>query len=423
MFAPPLVDATGAPAEPAHAYVELLTAVPPRLLTYAALLLTVGVAVWRLWIYPRVGVAVASDAAAFGRARRRVAFMGVLGAIGGLVAAGWLLAVQLGALDGAGDSMLGALVAHTRWGRFWSVQAAAFAVAGLAFWAAHRADAGTDVGEVATRAYVVAGAAAGVAAAAQAGLGHAAADEAFPRLALVAAGAHVLGAATWLGTLAVLAIAWLALAPPEPDPVDVLIAPAVARTPAATARLAPTPLPTPRTLADVAYGHVAEVYAAEVHTSAVVTTTLSGRAGRSAASEFGQSDLPRRLPPAALVAPQVAVFSRVALVAAAITVAAGTSNAWMRLAGASPDAGAADRLAALTTSPYGWLLVAKLALVVVVAAVGAVNWRRHTPRLAEPDGRGGMATLDGATRVELGVAAAVLVLSAALALTSPPGTE
>jgi hypothetical protein len=36
---------------------------------------------------------------------------------------------------------------------------------------------------------------------------------------------------------------------------------------------------------------------------------------------------------------------------------------------------------------------------------------------------GDVATLERATRVELGVALGVLVLSAALALTSPPGSE
>jgi hypothetical protein len=49
-----------------------------------------------------------------------------------------------------------------------------------------------------------------------------------------------------------------------------------------------------------------------------------------------------------------------------------------------------------------------------------VNWRRNTPRLAAP---GGPAALERVAGGELALALAALVLSAALALTSPPGAD
>jgi putative copper export protein len=140
------------------------------------------------------------------------------------------------------------------------------------------------------------------------------------------------------------------------------------------------------------------------------------------------------------VGPQVAAFTPLALAGAAATLLAGAANAWLRLTPADPMAPAAARLAALTGSTYGRLLLAKLALVGVVAAAGAVNWRRNGPRLLARNASSGVAVgaadaaahapaadapaaLDRAVRLELGAAALALLLSAALALSSPPGTE
>lgn len=186
-----------------------------------------------------------------------------------------------------------------------------------------------------------------------------------------------------------LAVAWVALSEPGRTPADFLLAPSVG---AEAARWTLTPsAPVPAIVA------------------------LAG-----ASDGADEALLPRVRASAALVAPQVAVFSRVALVAAAATATAGLVNAWLRLGGTDASASAAARAAALTGSRYGWLLLAKVAAVLVVAGVGAVNWRRNTPRLTGPDG---VAALDRATRAELGAAVVVLVLSAALALTSPPGAE
>jgi putative copper resistance protein D len=393
-----LLAADSTAHQPSHDYVALLTAVPPRLLTYAAILLAVGAAAWRLWVVPRARTAADAAPMAFARARRTVALAGLIGAGAGVIAAGWQLSVQLGALGGDADSgaMLAALVRHTRWGAFWMAQSAALTVAAVAFWVAWRGERRADEEAPPPGAYAVAGGAAAVAALAEAGLGHAAADAGAPVLALVSAGAHVLGVSVWLGTLTVLAIAWLALAEPPPDPADALLVPVW---PAAHGRWSAPSVGSGR--ADAPQG-----------------------AGRSFADDvstgewMAQADPPRERAPAALVAPQVAAFSRLALVGAGLTVTAGLVNAWLRLAVPDTAAPVAARLGALAGTRYGWLLVAKLALVAGIAAFGAVNWRRNSPGLAR---EGGVATLERDVRLELGVAVLALVLSAALAVTSPPG--
>jgi putative copper export protein len=101
------------------------------------------------------------------------------------------------------------------------------------------------------------------------------------------------------------------------------------------------------------------------------------------------------------------------------------------MAGASLPTGAAARLGALAGTNYGRLLAAKLAFAAVVAAAGAVNaWGRGGRARRRAIARGGFAeqtvdvpALERTTRVELLVAAVVLALSAALAVSSPPGSE
>jgi putative copper export protein len=365
-----------------HAYVEVLTAAPPRLLTYLAILLVVGAALWRLHVLPRAHDAAASAPPAFARARRAVALAGALGGAVGIGGAAWQLAVQFATLGGD-SAMMRAVVLHTRWGRLLVAQAAAFAVAALAFRVARRADeeSAPDApapDAPAPRAYRIAAAAAFTAAAVQAGLGHAGADEAAPVVALASAAVHVLGAAAWIGTLGALAVAWVALGDPRPDPTAVLLA-------------VPLAEPTARSEGGLTLPALAD----------------------------GDMDARRALPAAALVTSQVAAFSRVALVGAGLTAGAGAVNSWLRLAGADGAAPAAARLAALTGSTYGWLLLAKLAVVGAIVAAGAVNWRRNTARLASGD----VAAIERTTRVELVVALAALALTSALAITSPPGME
>jgi putative copper export protein len=97
----------------------------------------------------------------------------------------------------------------------------------------------------------------------------------------------------------------------------------------------------------------------------------------------------------------VARFSRLSLGAAGLLAASGLVTAWRHL----------KYPAALWTTPYGLALIAKLGLVAGVAAIGAYNWKRVTPRLG--DERGG-AALAQSSRAELLVAAVVLAFSALL---------
>jgi len=108
-----------------------------------------------------------------------------------------------------------------------------------------------------------------------------------------------------------------------------------------------------------------------------------------------------------IVAEMVNAFSPLALVAASFVAFFGVSTAWRHL----------PTLSALWTTPYGYVLVVKLATVAAVVALGAWNWRRVRPTLG-PDAA--TAALRRSARMELVVAGVVLVLSAVLvSLPSP----
>lgn len=101
----------------------------------------------------------------------------------------------------------------------------------------------------------------------------------------------------------------------------------------------------------------------------------------------------------------VTTFSKLALVCVAAILATGIVSAWLEL----------RSLSALWTSPYGRVLMVKLALVALVAAAGAYNWRVATPRLATA---GGVTHIRTVMIVEL--LFAVLVLGATVLLTATP---
>lgn len=97
-------------------------------------------------------------------------------------------------------------------------------------------------------------------------------------------------------------------------------------------------------------------------------------------------------------------FSRVATVAVPLAVATGVASAWRRIPGWSALAWPA--------SPYIWLLAAKVALVLVVLALGAAHRRRVLAQGA-PTRR--------SVQVEIILGIVVLVVTAVLTGTSPPG--
>lgn len=118
-----------------------------------------------------------------------------------------------------------------------------------------------------------------------------------------------------------------------------------------------------------------------------------------------------------LVAEMVRAFSPLALASGGTLVVFGVVTAWRHL----------PTVSALWTTPYGWALVAKLAVVAVVFALGALNWRRVGPALGTERATG---TFRRSATAELAAAGVVLVLSAVLVSlpspkrppAGPPGT-
>lgn len=107
------------------------------------------------------------------------------------------------------------------------------------------------------------------------------------------------------------------------------------------------------------------------------------------------------------VAEMVRRFSTIALASAGLLGVTGVITSWTHL----------NPLAALWTTPYGYALVAKLAVVGVVAGLGAWNWRRVGPSLGSP---GGALAIRRTASTELVFAAVVLFLTAILvSLPSP----
>ncbi len=109
----------------------------------------------------------------------------------------------------------------------------------------------------------------------------------------------------------------------------------------------------------------------------------------------------------AAVAELVNAFSPVALACAGLAAVTGLFAAWVHL----------GTLPALWQSTYGRTLLVKLAVLSVVAATGAYNWRRVRPALG---GDPATARLRRSASLELAVAAAVIAITAVLVATPPP---
>lgn len=97
-------------------------------------------------------------------------------------------------------------------------------------------------------------------------------------------------------------------------------------------------------------------------------------------------------------------FSRTATIMAPVAVLTGVGSGWRLLGGTAP--------AAIVASDYGRLLVIKTVLVIVVLAIGAAQ-RTRIARGTAPSTR--------SMWVEIGVATAVLLVTAVLTGTEPPG--
>ena len=112
--------------------------------------------------------------------------------------------------------------------------------------------------------------------------------------------------------------------------------------------------------------------------------------------------------PSSLLPVLVPIFSSVAIASVATLIATGSVAAWIHL----------ESFGALVGTSYGRLLSLKLAFVLSALGLGAVNWRRLTPRL---DGDAGQDALRRNAARELLLAQVVLVVTAILVRTSPLG--
>jgi putative copper export protein len=110
----------------------------------------------------------------------------------------------------------------------------------------------------------------------------------------------------------------------------------------------------------------------------------------------------------AIAADMVNRFSPLALSMGGVVLVLGAITAWRHL----------PVISDLWTTPYGYALLVKLALVATVFGLGAFNWRRQRPTLGSESAA---ISLKRSARHELTVAALVLVATAILvSLPSPP---
>ena len=107
------------------------------------------------------------------------------------------------------------------------------------------------------------------------------------------------------------------------------------------------------------------------------------------------------------IARLVSAFSPIALLFAGLAALTGVFAAWLHIGFSS----------ALWTSDYGRLLLIKLAILAVVAAIGAYNWRRVKPALGDA---AGTKRVQRSATMELGVGVLVVIVTAILVATPPP---
>jgi putative copper export protein/methionine-rich copper-binding protein CopC len=314
-------------APPSAAGLETPAMIAVRWVGYVALFLVLGAGLFRALIVPRLtvvrpgldGVA----GAAFARAGR-VALAAALALLAADLARLWGEVAVVGAswraplaAGGLRDLLFG-----TTWGWGWLAQVVGAVVLAVAYPRVRAmTPRGSRVALVGTVAVVVGAAAAGHAMSAS-----------FPMLMVIVAGAHLLGAAGWLGVLSLVLIVGIPSA-----------------------------------------------------------AFAGGQGGRETA-----------------VVALIAAFSPVALWCASLAALTGVIMAWVHL----------GSLGALWATPYGWTLLVKLALLGVVATVGAYNWRRLRPTLGTAPAT---ARLRRSAATELTIAAMVLAVTAVLVALPTPG--
>ena len=120
--------------------------------------------------------------------------------------------------------------------------------------------------------------------------------------------------------------------------------------------------------------------------------------------------LPRQSGRPELALSMIAAFSPLALGAAATVALTGGVAGAMHL----------GSLSALVSSRYGRTLLIKVGMVLAVVALGAFNWKRAGPQAMQQGDERSMAR---SIRAELAVSLLVLLATAVLIVTPPPGEE
>jgi copper transport protein len=109
----------------------------------------------------------------------------------------------------------------------------------------------------------------------------------------------------------------------------------------------------------------------------------------------------------AVVSEMVHAFSPLALTSFGVLAFTGVNTAWRHL----------KQLSNLWTTPYGYALITKLCVVLVVVALGAWNWRRQRPLLGT---EAAAAVLRRSATAELTAATVVLLITAVLVALPAP---
>jgi copper transport protein len=189
-----------------------------RWVEFAGLLLAIGATGFRAIAGPAARRAAPTNAANAGsmlaEAGRRAARQGAIAALSLAIALVLRLVAQSYAMHGAADAfdpaLLATMVRRTAWGRGWLVQLVGIGLAALGYVRAQAPTSGRT-----SRWWTIAATGTALAALAPALSGHAASAPRFPSLMILADWLHVMAAGSWLGTLAVLLFAGVAVARPR----------------------------------------------------------------------------------------------------------------------------------------------------------------------------------------------------------------
>ena len=222
---------------------ESLAYVVVRWIQFIALLLLIGAVAFRQFVLAFLRRKEDPDSPMLDDAERGAARVGHLAARALIVTLALRLLAQSYAMHGAADAwnlgLSAQMIGKTLWGKGWLLQLVGVVVAGVGF---HFADRGSATSGTRRTGWRIAALGAVLLAFFPAFSGHAIASPKLRSLAVLADGLHVLGASSWLGSLAIVLIvglpAALRLTPPERGPMVAELINAFSPTALASAALA-----------------------------------------------------------------------------------------------------------------------------------------------------------------------------------------